>query len=80
MGRMVEWDFDYNQLDTRLRSASFSIKMVCPLSQTAADSETRIQRALADLGSGKYKTPHAAALAHGVSTSTMSRRAKGGLS
>lgn len=51
-----------------------------PRSQKAAETEKKVQEALLGLKSGKYANPHAAAQALGISTSTMNRRANGGLS
>lgn len=51
-----------------------------PRSQKAAETEKKVQEALLGLESGKYANPHVAAQALGISTSTMNRRANGGLS
>src|ERR1700738_3711576 len=57
-----------------------STKMGRPRSEKAAAAERKIQEALASLEAGEYENPHQAALALGISTSTLARRANGGLS
>src|SRR5579859_6745521 len=54
--------------------------MARPTSAKSAETERRVQEALAGLASGKYKTPYQAAKDLGIAQKTMSRRVKGGKS